>query len=403
MSNNSKENRISALGGATLLALACLTIMVGCIIVPGINDLAAAFGMESNASFLITLPSLGVVLCGPFAGRFIDRCGAYTAICWGLFFYGLLGFSGIFMTCLPNSVTWLFVDRFLLGGACAVVMSSGTGLISSFYSGQQRLKMIALQGMSIELGGVIFLSVGGALATIGWQYPFALYLIAWLFLVMVIAFIHEPEVIEDDSAAIDEETPGDGPKANLKLVYLAAFISLTCFFSGVLVIPQEFKILGIGVAQTGYFLSLMSLIAVFAAGIMPRVVSCDKLSKHIRMSGENAALFLAFGCYTISLLIYSFASSFILFIPGALFIGMGFGLSIPLLNHMTVKKSLARNRGKNLSYLAMAIYSGQFMASILDMLPGDPWVVFMTAAVIALVMNLVLIKPCFKHNSKVPI
>ncbi|MBK5203544.1 MAG: hypothetical protein JJE45_07495 [Prolixibacteraceae bacterium] len=83
-----KENQISIWGAIALLGVACLTIMVGCVIVPGLNEISQAVGMTKNASLLVTLPSLGVVLFGSFAGRIIDKYGAYTAICWGLFFYG---------------------------------------------------------------------------------------------------------------------------------------------------------------------------------------------------------------------------------------------------------------------------------------------------------------------------
>ncbi|BDA57772.1 hypothetical protein JFK33_23530 [Escherichia coli] len=51
-------------------------------------------------------------------------------------------------------------------------------MISSFHSGQACLKMIPSQGMLIELGGVIFLFIGGLLATLGWQWPFLLHLFA---------------------------------------------------------------------------------------------------------------------------------------------------------------------------------------------------------------------------------
>ena len=68
-------------------------------------------------------------------------------------------------------------------------MSAGTGLISSFHSGQACLKMIPSQGMLIELGGVIFLFIGGLLATLGWQWPFLLHLFASVLLVMQLAFV----------------------------------------------------------------------------------------------------------------------------------------------------------------------------------------------------------------------
>jgi hypothetical protein len=44
--------------------------------------------------------------------------------------YGLLGSMGMFLYGLVP----VMIDRLLLGGATAIVMSAGTGLISSFYS-----------------------------------------------------------------------------------------------------------------------------------------------------------------------------------------------------------------------------------------------------------------------------
>ncbi|MGG4582506.1 MFS transporter [Serratia nematodiphila] len=173
----------------TLLAVACLTIMVGCVIVPGLTEIASQLGTPSAASWLVTVPSLGVVIFGPFAGRFIDRAGAYAALSWGLLLYGLLGAGGLFL----RGFWPVMLDRLLLGGATAIVMSTGTGLISAFYSGQARLKMIASQGMSIELGGVIFLFIGGLLATLGWRWPFLLYLVAWVLLAMQLLFVPKPQ------------------------------------------------------------------------------------------------------------------------------------------------------------------------------------------------------------------
>ncbi|WP_338564596.1 MFS transporter [Erwinia sp. E_sp_W01_6] len=180
---------LSAAGVFTLLAIACLTIMVGCVIVPGLPSVAAHLGVASAAGWLITLPSLGVVIFGPIAAKVIERYGLYRSLVLGLFSYGALGTVGAFLT----HPALLFTDRFLLGGSTALVMSGGTGLLSSFFTGEQRLKMIARQGMSIELGGVIFLFFGGILASAGWRWPFSLYLVAWLFLLMLVIFVPRPD------------------------------------------------------------------------------------------------------------------------------------------------------------------------------------------------------------------
>ncbi|WP_244563411.1 MFS transporter [Pantoea rodasii] len=159
-------------GAMTLLAVSCLTIMVGCVIVPGLSVIAAQLGVSHLANWLVTLPALGVVVAGPLAGRAIDRVGDYPMLLVGLFCYGGLGFAGAW---LPGA-TLQIIDRILLGATTAIVMSAGTSLIARFYQAEARLKMMARQGMAIELGGVVFLFIGGILASFSWRYPYALYL-----------------------------------------------------------------------------------------------------------------------------------------------------------------------------------------------------------------------------------
>ncbi len=367
--------KLNKLAAFTLLAVACLTIMVGCVIVPGLTEIAEQMGIPSAASWLVTIPSLGVVIFGPLAGRLIDRTGAYRALTWGLFMYGLLGSGGV----LLHGLVPVMVDRLLLGGATAVVMSAGTGLISAFYSGHARLKMIASQGMSIELGGVVFLFIGGLLATLGWRWPFVLYLAAWLLLAMQIMFVPRPNLI--DQTESHQQDGAVAKRGALKPVYFAAVFSMISFFTGVIIIPQHFHAMGVGAAKTGYFLSFISLIAVFAAAIMPKVVS------RIR---EYGTLYMAFGCYIAAHLLFSMASGLLLFIVGGVLMGCGFGLSVPLVNHMTVEQSHARVRGRNLAYLSMAIFSGQFLSSFMGFIPGNTSVIFLGAAAIGMAGILIL-------------
>lgn len=367
--------KLNKLAAFTLLAVACLTIMVGCVIVPGLTEIAEQMGIPSAASWLVTIPSLGVVIFGPLAGRLIDRTGAYRALTWGLFMYGLLGSGGV----LLHGLAPVMVDRLLLGGATAVVMSAGTGLISAFYSGHARLKMIASQGMSIELGGVVFLFIGGLLATLGWRWPFVLYLAAWLLLAMQIMFVPRPDLI--DQTESHQQDGAVEKRGALKPVYFAAVFSMISFFTGVIIIPQHFHAMGVGAAKTGYFLSFISLIAVFAAAIMPKVVS------RIR---EYGTLYMAFGCYIAAHLLFSMASGLLLFIVGGVLMGCGFGLSVPLVNHMTVEQSHARVRGRNLAYLSMAIFSGQFLSSFMGFIPGNTSVIFLGAAAIGMAGILIL-------------
>jgi predicted MFS family arabinose efflux permease len=77
----------------TLYCVASLTIMVGCVIVPGLPVIASALRFPYAASWLVTLPALGVVLCGRPAGRAIDRFGAQRSLCWDTAHLALQDFS----------------------------------------------------------------------------------------------------------------------------------------------------------------------------------------------------------------------------------------------------------------------------------------------------------------------
>ncbi|WP_322052154.1 MFS transporter [Paraburkholderia bannensis] len=360
-----KSRSTSKLAGFTLLSVACLTIMVGCVIVPGLPSIASALGLPTSASWLVTTPSLGVVLFGPMVGRLIERAGLRRSLCIGLFLYGLLGVIGVFL----RGPYVVLGDRLLLGGATAIVMSAGTGMISALYEGSARLAMIARQGMSIELGGVIFLSIGGVLAAYGWQFPFLLYLVAWVMLAMVWVFV--PDVhLQGDGEVQAQSAP---VSAVLKLVFFSASASMILFFTGIIALPLMLGSLGLSEAQTGYFLSFISLVAVVAASQMPRVASSI---------GENQTLVFAFVCYVVAHAIFALSPSIPSAVCGGIAMGCGFGFSVPLVNHMTVEQSPVAQRGRHLAYLSMSIFLGQFLSSFMDIVASNTQHVFVTAFIL---------------------
>lgn len=361
---------LNRMGSLTLLAVACLTIMVGCVIVPGLTSIAGELGVTGSESWLVTLPSLGVVLFGPLAGRYIERAGLHHALCAGLFLYGLFGAAGAFL----SGHFAVFADRLLLGGATALVMAAGTGLISAFYHGEKRIQMIARQGMSIELGGVVFLFIGGVLAAAGWRWPFVLYLFAWLMLVQVLMFVPRP----DDNTAKDSVLSEAKVKASaeVRLTWTAALSSMIVFFTAIVLLPLHFHAIGVTEAQTGYFLSFVSLVAVAGAWLMPRLVS--------RIS-EFSTLSVAFCFYALGHVIFAFAASIPAFALGGIALGLGFGFSVPLVNHLIVELSSPVTRVRYLARLSVMIFLGQFLAAFMNYFPGTLAGTFIFAAAIAIV------------------
>lgn len=380
--------KLSKVGTFSLMMAASLTIMVGSAITPALLSISQHFGIREMASWLTTLPALGVVLFAPFAGRLIDKIGAYIVLCIGLVLYGFFGIVAIWL----SGIVPVFIDRLLLGAATALVMSSGTALIAEFFQGEQRLKMIALQGMSIEAGGIIFLSIGGMLGSMGWKWPFAIYLLAWLTLFFVLFTVPFNRVTSMSNTEKEKNTGSQ----NIIPALATALLSMMIFFVAIIMLPlflaKNFDVSSVG---TGYFLAFISAIAVVAASLMPKV------TKHL---SDYKTLILGFGFYACGHLMLALTyNMFILIILAGIFIGIGFGFTIPLANHMTVEKSSPKNRGRNLAYYSSFTFSGQFLSSFMEGVSNNTHNTFMITGLVSgliAIFSIVALKHYNKNNSK---
>ncbi|WP_394173180.1 MFS transporter [Guptibacillus hwajinpoensis] len=366
-------NNLSKVGIFSLMLAASLTIMVGSAITPALIEISQHYGVEDMATWLTTLPALGVVLFAPLAGRLIDKVGSYVSLCIGLVVYGALGVSAIWL----SGTIPVFADRILLGGATAIVMASSTGLLAEFFVGEERLKMIALQGMSIEAGGIIFLSIGGVLGGIGWQWPFMIYLIAWIALLFILIFVPFRKSMHLEEV---EETKASTSKTIFP-VLLSALLAMTMFFIAFITLPFYLaNNFGLGSETTGYFLAMISLIAVISASIMPKMV---------KRFSDYQTLLTGFSLFTLGFILLTLGQSFLIIaIIAGIVIGFGFGFTIPLANHMVVEKSNVSNRGRNLAYFSSFTFLGQFLSSLVEGISTNVVIIYIIAISIGILIIL---------------
>lgn len=352
---NLNQKQIGKPGIAAIMLLSSLTVMVGTALTPALPELGEVFHLGSYVSWLVTAPALGVVATAVFFGKLIDKVGPYRVSVTGIFFYGLLGVGGGYM---PNAVL-LFIDRFFLGAATAAIMSASVALIACFFEGEKQLKIIALQGMSMEFGGVIFLSVSGMLSDISWRYAFYIYGLGFAALFMLLAFVPKrgATVQSAQDSQAEEATPVQ-KGVSIPLVLLIAFLGMLMFFTAMVSLPIYLQnTLGYSPTFTGYFLAALDLVSVLCAGFMPSVV------KKVQEKGCLTIAFCGYGtAFTMYLL--SGSSPVILWL-GAVFTGVGFGFSTPLFNSLVVNKSTPEKKGMNISFCTMAMFGGQFLSALL--------------------------------------
>ena len=370
-------NKISNFGIFTLLLVSSLTIMVGTVVAPSLTGFVKNINFAFSPSWVITQASLGVVVFAPFVGRLISRLETLKLLSLGLVPYAILGGSGAF---IANDYL-LILNRFLLGAATVAIQVSVTAYIAEFFTGYARMKMIAWQGMAIELGGVLFLAIGGVLGELNWQYPFYIYSIALVCLVLILKTLPKSTSKKQEK----EITSNTNNKSEYKvrLIFYASLFSMMLFFVSFvtlpLFLPESF---GFSESQTGYLMAFISVIAVITASQMPKVV---------KKLGDSKTVALGFLFFMLAYIVLTIAGNVPFLVLMVIFMGIGFGFTIPLLNHMMIEASTLQNQGKNLGLYSMGVFGGQFLSTFIEYISDNYLIVYSVSAALAFMIGAVIL------------
>ena len=365
--------KISNLGIFTLLLVSSLTIMVGTVIAPSLSGITDHLTFGYPPAWLITLPALGVVVFARVIGRLLNRIGATKLLYLGLIPYALLGVAGAYLT---NDYL-LMLNRFLLGGATVAVQVAVTSLIADYFTGEKRMKLIAWQGMAIELGGVVFLSIGGILGEWHWSYPFYIYLMALLAFFLVVKTLPKADKKIQESKKGQLTKKGNKPK--IRTIFYASILAMVLFFVSFVTLPLYLpNTLGFSESATGYYMAFISLSAILSASQMPRVV---------KKIGDGQTISIGFLLFMLGYLSLANFVSLPLLVLTAIFIGVGFGFTIPLLNHMMIEASTDTTLGKNLGLYSMGVFGGQFLSTFIDYTSDNYTTIYAIASVLAMLLG----------------
>ncbi len=343
----------------TLLLASSLTVMAGATVSPALPAMKQQFESAiadpdlrtTLVKLVITLPALFIVIGSPIAGIIVDRFGRKSLLLISAILYGLAGSSGLY---LENLIA-ILAGRAFLGLAVSGVMVSATTLIADYYLGPARAAFMGLQAGSMGLGGVLFLTLGGALAQRNWHLPFGIYLFAWLIVPLIMMFIVEPDRKAAQSTN-PSETPIATPIAVLTIIYGLTTLSQIAFY----LIPVQLPffldgLLKAAPTQSGMAIALCTLFSAAAS------LTYGKLKQRMEFV---AFLPIIFGLMGIGYLLIGQSSNWAQALVGLAVSGMGLGILMP---NMTVWLSSAvadAGRGKALGWLSTSMFLGQFLSPI---------------------------------------
>jgi MFS family permease len=347
----------------TLLLASSLTVMSGATVAPSLPAMKQQFESAiadpdlrtTLVKLVITLPALFIVIGSPIAGIIVDRFGRKPLLLITAILYGFAGSSGLFLESLPA----ILVGRAVLGFAVAGVMVSATTLIADYYSGPARAAFMGLQAGFMGLGGVVFLTLGGALAQQNWHYPFGIYLFAWPIALLVFAFISEPDrsnANQQNVGSANDLASQSTPVGVMVIVYGFTTLSQIAFY--LIPVQLPFYLDGLVKAnpsQSGMAIALCTLFSAIAS------VTYGKLKQRMEFV---TFLPVIFGLMGIGYLLIGQSSNWLQVLTGLAISGMGLGILMP---NMSVWLSFAvpdALRGRALGGLSTSMFLGQFLSPI---------------------------------------
>jgi MFS family permease len=345
-----------------VLGLASMTIMANATVASSLPGLRAHYadvpGIDTLAGLIVTLPSLAIVLSAGLMGMLIDRWDRQKLLVLTALMFFIGGTSGLW----AQSVTGILIGRMTLGLGVAGTMTLGMTWASDLWQGPARARFMGLQGAAMSGAGIVFMLLGGALATLHWRGAFAVY--ALILPIAALAFVAlaphaKARAAERGSASVaaTRSETESFPWGAFAFIGPLAFIFMAAFYVTPTRLP--FHLEALGVTNPLVIGALMAALVTVSAPV-------SLMYGRIRQQVSAMTVFgLSFVLIGAGLLIHSQASGWPGVLAGSVIAGLGMGMSMP--NYMTwfMGRVPTAMRGRASGLLTMAFFLGQFASPLI--------------------------------------
>ncbi len=338
---------------ATLLLCACDSNALGSEMTPILAVIALAFPGE-NVNWLVSLPPLCIIPASLIAAKLSYYISRKTILGIGQTLFIIGGLGGA----IAPSFEFLLVTRVFFGLGCGLVYPIVPTLISYLYAGRERVSMMGGANAMGSIIAMVFSTLSGTLAVIGWRIPFLVNVFFIFVLIMQCLFLPKVPPEKDMEFAKQQQrlSPEErriGPRAWLCAVLM--FVTMTIAMVYLLK-------MAIFIQETGIGDSVM-------AGLASSSTTCTALVMSLLFS----RIFGIFKRYTVVISMAAVALSFTLLalstgpagvFAGAVIYGVYLGTIIPYLQTSVSGVVHPYRRTYALSILSMAMFAGQAASSL---------------------------------------
>jgi len=327
------------------------------ISVMGVGSIAPAFPRiiqdvqvsSSEIGLLITVFTLPGVFLSPVMGLLADRYGRKKILVPSLFLFGIAGGACLF----ARHFYLLLFLRFFQGIGAASLGSLNVTLVGDLYSGKERTRAMGYNASVLSVGTAVYPALGGALAILGWYYPFVLSLLAFPVGFMVLYSLKSAAPIVNQG--------------------------IRAYFANALKSLGNPKVIGIFSASItmfiilyGTFLTYFPLFLAHSFGASPLAIglilaamsiatatTSSQLGTLVRLFSDRTLLKASFVIYALSLLMIPFLPRLSLLVIPAVLFGLGHGVNFPCIYTLLTELAPVEYRATFLAVNGMIFRLGQ--------------------------------------------
>jgi len=319
-------------------------------IAPAFPEMREYFGIsKAQVGWLVSIFTLPGIIITPFMGILADRIGRKAILVPSLILFGLAGFSCLF----AHNFETLLLLRLIQGIGASSLGSLNVTLIGDLYQGNHRTSAMGYNASVLSLGTAIYPALGGALAILGWNFPFVLPLLAVPFGMIIIFYLHNPEPKEKQG--LRQYGRNVWKVINQPSVWGLLILNILVFFliygAYITYLPSLLKErMMANSLHIGLTMSSMSLTT---------AVTSSQIGKISKKYSTRKILLTAVILYIISMISLARANTWLFIIPPLLIFGLGQGLFLPTVQTMLVGFAPLKERAAFMSLNSVVLRTGQ--------------------------------------------
>lgn len=306
-----KNKKIIAIG----LLVMSMTMACNSALAPILAEVGKFFPDSSDAAIqivltIINLITLPMMIIEPFFEKYITKRDI-AVIGTALMLVGAL------LPQVLNSQLWmLYLASAIIGAGLSFVVVTSSSLISDYFTGIEKSRVMGFQSIFVSLGGTIIAKGSGLLTAMGgWKTGYLVFLMTLPIILVILFTVPRGEVLK-----VTETSEKGGISGSM--IYFGAL----CLITGVFVatfntnIAMYIDAKGIGDANTaGTVAGIMQIVGIIGGLLLGTVVKMFK-----RFTIGASILVMAAGTACVGL-----STNFYVICLGALLVGIGFAIRNP--------------------------------------------------------------------------